>query len=47
MILMFYVVVNKFLNIKSTELGMILVFKNVINFVSIASYDIAVEDIGK
>ena len=42
MILMFYVVVNNFVNIKSTKLGRILVFKNVINFVSIASYDIAV-----
>ena len=42
MIPMFYIVVNKFLNIKSNKLGMILVFKNVINFVSIASYYIAV-----
>ena len=47
MILMFYVVVN-FVNIQlSTELGMIVMFKVVINFVSIASYDIAVKDIGK
>ena len=42
MILMFYVVVNNFVNIKGTKLGMILVFKYVINFVSIASYDIIV-----
>ena len=42
MILMCYVVVHSFVDIKSTKLGMILVFKNVISFVSIASYDIAV-----